>query len=172
MRWLFGALLAVCALCGAARADDKAVTPGAFVIERPTLLSLGFEWKISGDDNRNAVVAVTYRSHGESSWRQALPLFRMGGEFIAGPKPQYGGLNYYNYTVPPGFAGSVLNLEPDTEYDVHFVMSDPDGGRGEAEKTSRFAPASCRPRRRAATSIRSILSATKRRLVPMNSSGF
>ncbi|HZQ41565.1 MAG TPA: hypothetical protein VFA87_12245 [Rhizomicrobium sp.] len=135
MRWLFGALLAVCALCGPARADEKAVTPGAFVIERPTLLSLGFEWKITGDDNRNAAVAVTYRKRGESSWRQALPLFRMGGEFIAGPKPQYGGLNYYNYTVPPAFAGSVLNLQPDTDYEVHFVMSDPDGVRGEAEKT-------------------------------------
>ncbi len=56
----------------------------------------------------------------------------MGGEFIAGPKPQYGP-NYYNYTVPPGFAGSVLGLEPDTEYEVHFIMHDPDGGG--AEKT-------------------------------------
>jgi len=135
MRRLFWALLAVGVAAGAALADDKAVTPGAFVIERPTLLSLGFEWKISGDDNRNAAVAVTYRIRGESNWRPALPLFRMGGEFIAGPKPQYGGLNYYNYTVPPAFAGSVLNLQPDTEYEVHFAMSDPDGVRGAAEKT-------------------------------------
>jgi hypothetical protein len=29
----------------------------------------------------------------------------------------------------------VLNLQPDTEYEVHFAMSDPDGVRGEAEKT-------------------------------------
>src|ERR1700761_4653427 len=122
MRWLFGALLAVCALCGAARADDKAVTPGAFVIERPTLLSLGFEWKISGDDNRNAAVAVPYRSHGESSWRQALPLFRMGGEFIAGPKPQYGGLNYYNYTVPPAFGGSRVELPAHNGHQSHFFI--------------------------------------------------
>src|ERR1041385_5998283 len=109
------------------QAADNSVAPGAFVIERPTLKSLGFEWKISGDDNRNAAVAVTYRKTGASGWRQALPLFRMGGEFIAGPKPQFGGLNYYNYTVPPGFAGSVLNLDPDTEYEVHFIMTDPDG---------------------------------------------
>src|SRR5689334_11231733 len=83
------------------QAADNGVTPGAFVIERPTLKSLGFEWKISGDDNRNAAVAVTYRKTGAPVWRQALPLFRLGGEFIAGPKPQFGGLNYYNYTVPP-----------------------------------------------------------------------
>src|SRR3954452_10052519 len=101
MRRLLLAVTVFCALASGARAEN-AVTPGAFVIERPTLLSLGFEWKISGDDNRNAVVKVTYRKAGSGVWSQALPLFRMGGEFIAGPKPQYGP-NYYNYTVPPGF---------------------------------------------------------------------
>ncbi len=131
MRKILLAMAALAALTGEAAADN-AVTPGDFVIERPTLLSLGFEWKISGDDNRNAAVAVTYRKAGQGQWSPALPLFRMGGEFIAGPKPQFGP-NYYNYTVPPGFAGSVLNLQPDTEYEVHFVMSDPDGGA--AEKT-------------------------------------
>ena len=32
-----------------------------FVVEPPTLICLGFEWEISGDENRNATVAVTYR---------------------------------------------------------------------------------------------------------------
>jgi hypothetical protein len=125
----------ICGLAGRAEAADNAVAPGLFIVERPTLKSLGFEWKISGDDNRNAAVVVTYRKSGDAAWRPALPLFRMGGEFIAGPKPQYGGLNYYNYTVPPGFAGSVLNLQPDTEYEVHFAMRDPDGVIGAADKT-------------------------------------
>jgi len=133
MRRIFLAVAAVLAMTGEAAAEN-AVKPGDFVVERPTLLSLGFEWKISGDDNRNAAVAVTYRKAGEANWRPALPLFRMGGEFIAGPKPQFGP-NYYNYTVPPGFAGSVLNLQPDTEYEVHFVMRDTDGVDGTAEKT-------------------------------------
>ena len=135
MRKILLAMAALAALTGKAAADN-AVKPGDFVIERPTLLSLGFEWKISGDDNRNAAVQVTYRKTGSSGWSQALPLFRMGGEFIAGPKPQYGP-NYYNYTVPPGFAGSVLNLQPDTEYEVHFAMSDPDGGAAEKTVTVR-----------------------------------
>jgi len=39
-------------------AADK-VTSGEFYAERPTLVSLGFEWSISGDDNRNAAVAVS-----------------------------------------------------------------------------------------------------------------
>ena len=133
MRQILLVLAALLVLAGNAAAET-AVTPGEFVIERPTLLSLGFAWKINGDDNRNAAVAVTYRKPGEAKWRPALPLFRMGGEFIAGPKPQFGP-NYYNYTVPPGFAGSVLNLQPDTSYEVRLVMSDPDGVKGEAEKT-------------------------------------
>ena len=129
------AVAILCGLAGSACAAENAVVPGDFIVERPTLLSLGFEWKISGDENRNAAVAVTYRKTGESKWHTALPLFRIGGEFIAGPKPEFGGLNYYNYTVPPGFAGSVLNLQPDTEYEVHFAMRDPDGVTGDAEKT-------------------------------------
>ncbi len=133
MRKIFLAAAFLIALTGGAAAEN-AVAPGAFIIERPTLKSLGFEWKITGDDNRNASVAVTYRQKGARDWRQALPLFRIGGEFIQGPKPQFGP-NYYNYTVPPGFAGSVLGLQPDTEYEVHFLMRDPDGVTGEAEKT-------------------------------------
>ena len=33
------------------------------------------------------------------------------------------------------FAGSILDLEPDTEYEARFVMSDPDGVQGQREKT-------------------------------------
>jgi hypothetical protein len=134
MRTLFLAAAFLGGLTVSSLAADNAVTPGEFRIERPTLKSLGFEWKIAGDDNRNARVDVTYRKSGDKAWNLALPLLRIGGEFIAGPKPQFGP-NYYNYTVPPGFAGSVLNLEPDTSYEVHFAMHDPDGVGGEAERT-------------------------------------
>ena len=40
------------------------VTPGQFVVEPATLICLGFEWDISGDDNRNATVEVSYRAVG------------------------------------------------------------------------------------------------------------
>ena len=69
-------LLAIAMLCisvGIAQAAENAVKPGEFIVERPTLLSLGFEWKISGDDNRNAAVEVTYRRTGSGKWNQALP---------------------------------------------------------------------------------------------------
>ena len=45
-----------------AAADEAKVTPGEFVVEHPTLISLGFEWHIDGDANRNASVDVSFRS--------------------------------------------------------------------------------------------------------------
>ena len=35
----------------------------------PTLNALGVEWSITGDDNRNASVAVSFRARGENEWR-------------------------------------------------------------------------------------------------------
>ena len=134
MKRIWLGLIAALAMTVPAHAANN-VAPGVFVVERPTLLSLGFEWKITGDDNRNSSVAVSFRKKGESAWRKGMPLFRMGGELVVGPKPQHGDqVSYYNYTVPPGFAGSVLSLEPDTEYECRFVMTDPDGVTGQAEQ--------------------------------------
>jgi hypothetical protein len=123
------------ALAGAATAATKPVRAGAFTVERPTLVSLGFEWRIEGDDNRNAAVAVSYRKRGETAWRTGLPLLRLQGEVVSGGKPRnsdYG--RYYDYVAPNMFAGSLLNLEPGTEYECKFVLTDPDGVRGPAVK--------------------------------------
>jgi hypothetical protein len=108
---------------------------GDFVIEPPTLVSLGFEWHFSGDDNRNARVDVTYRKRGEQQWRKGLPLLRLQREQVSGGAPRDGGIHYFNYVAPNMFAGSLLNLEPDTEYECRFVLSDPDGVKGKVEKT-------------------------------------
>ncbi len=43
--------------------------------------------------------------------------------------------DYYSYVAPNMFAGSILNLEPDTGYECRFVLSDPDGVKGKAERT-------------------------------------
>ena len=107
-----------------------------FITEPPTLLSLGFEWRIDGDDNRNAAVAVSYRKKGEQTWKEGLPLLRIGNERI--------NENSLHYIVPNGFAGSIFDLEPATEYECRFVMSDPDGIDGKTENTvtvrTRFEP--------------------------------
>lgn len=100
--------------------------PGEFQIEHPTLLNLGFEWGIEGDANRNAVVDVRFREAGTTDWRAALPLLRIGGERVY--RDQY----QMSYTVPEGFAGSILNLEPGTAYECEFTLRDPDGVSGQA----------------------------------------
>jgi hypothetical protein len=95
-------------------------TPGELLIEPPTLLNLGFEWFIQGDTNRNAVVQVSYRKVGTSEWKPALPLLRLQGERIYAE-------SRVDVIAPNMFAGSILDLEPDTSYEARFVMSDPDG---------------------------------------------
>ena len=117
------------AACGADAADGTQA--GRFVVEHPTLLNLGFEWQIRGDANRNASVTVQYRQVNDPAWRPALPLLLIGGEKI------YREREHLNYTVPEGFAGSVLNLQPGTEYECRFELTDPDGVVGETIQTIR-----------------------------------
>ncbi|MCI0534739.1 MAG: hypothetical protein L0Z50_05880 [Verrucomicrobiales bacterium] len=111
--------------CGTASAQNATVA-ARFTVEHPTLLNLGFEWAIVGDANRDAEVAVQFRAVGEASWRPAMPLVRIGGERI------FRAREHLDYTVPEGFAGSILNLQPGTEYECRFSMTDPDGVTGEA----------------------------------------
>jgi len=62
-----------------------------------------------------------------------LPLFRMNGEKVTGPRPHFGDRNYYTFVAPNMFAVSLLNLAPDTAYEARFVLTDPDGVRGKSE---------------------------------------
>ncbi len=103
---------------------DK-VTSKNFFVEPPTLISLGFEWQIDGDDNRNASVAVSYRRKGDREWREGLPLLRIGNERL--------NENAIQYVTPNMLAGSIFDLEPDTEYECRFVLSDPDGVAGKSQ---------------------------------------
>jgi hypothetical protein len=125
---------------GGVLSAQNSTIAGDFTAEPPTLVSLGFEWRITGDDNRNAKVESFYRKKGESEWRPALPLMRLQREEI-GTAPPAGGGNaparypLFRYTAANMFAGSILNLDPDTEYECRFVLSDPDGVSGAAEKT-------------------------------------
>ena len=131
-------VLALIAVSSSVRATD-AVSAGQFVIEPATLICLGFEWDITGDDNRNATVDVSYRTSGQTTWMTGMPLLRMGGEqIIRAP-----------YTVPNRFAGSILDLQPDTDYEVRLTMKDPDGVTGRRSTTSRCGRARNRRPRRA-----------------------
>ena len=100
-------------------------TAGEFIAERPTLISLGFEWHIDGDDNHNAAVSVFYRKKGEQAWKEGLPLLRLDHERI--------NENALQYIVPNMFAGSIFDLDPGTDYECRLVLADPDGVDGKAE---------------------------------------
>ena len=107
---------------------QNSTKPGRFLVEHPTLLNLGFEWAIEGDANRNATVEVRFRKTGSTAWRPALPLLRIGGEHV------YRDRESMTYTVPQGFAGSILNLEPATSYECEFTLLDPDGVTGQSQQ--------------------------------------
>ena len=104
-------------------ADRNDIVPGRFFVDPPTLENLGFRWYVDGDKNRNATVAVAYRVKGAEEWREAQPMLRVRHEVVD-----------RGYRTGNLFAGSVLFLEPGTEYDVMFTMKDPDGGAPDAPK--------------------------------------
>ena len=69
------ALLLIGLLAGvsmAAATKQDPVEPGEFVIENPTLINLGFEWFIRGDDNRNAKVAPAFQKGGDGMSREQI----------------------------------------------------------------------------------------------------
>jgi hypothetical protein len=101
---------------------------GSFIVEPPTLLCVGFEWKINGDENRNASATVMFRRKGETLWKNGLPLLRIGGEKI------YGHDQPWVYTTPHMFAGSIFNLEPGTTYECRVKITDLDGVDGSIEQ--------------------------------------
>jgi hypothetical protein len=118
---------------GAAR-----VTPGDLVIDPPTLINLGFEWLIEGDANRNASVDVSFRKVGETTWRKGMPLVRLMGERVTQA-------NVFNLVLPNMFAGSILDLEPGSNYEARFVMADPDGVNGPAANATKTVTVRTRP---------------------------
>jgi hypothetical protein len=94
---------------------DNIVKPGSPVIDRPTITTLGVQLPITGDDNFNASVTVSYRAAGTPTWFTALPLFRVHPETVVG------------WTIQPQFAGSIFDLQPGTSYTIQLHVTDPDG---------------------------------------------
>ncbi len=117
------ALLA-CMFCVTAEAAPmNKVKAGELVIDPPTLINLGFEWVIQGDANRNAAVQVSYRRKGDTAWQAAMPLLRLQHERV------YQGEGVFNVEMPNMFAGSILDLQENTTYEVRLALNDPDGGK-------------------------------------------
>jgi hypothetical protein len=118
--------------CMLIRAED-ATLPGEITTPYPTITNLAVEWKISGDDNLNGIVEVKYRMVGQEIWWEAMPLVRVPPGY---PK----GLNSPLYRWENKHSGSILNLKPDTEYEIFLSLKDPDGGSGQQMVRTRTRP--------------------------------
>ena len=101
---------------GAAGNASEAAEP---VAEPATFHSLGVRWAVRGDANADAQIGVRYRPRAETRWREALPLFRTDPRSVSRENRVKGGWL---------FAGSILDLAPDTEYEMALALIDPDGG--------------------------------------------
>jgi hypothetical protein len=84
-------------------------------LDPPTVVSLGVQLLVSGDDDFDATVDVRYRKTGTTAWKSGPALFRVHPETVTGR------------TVPAQFAGSLFDLAPDTSYDIELHAVDPDG---------------------------------------------
>jgi len=108
-------------------------------LDPATMHSLGLYWIVQGDDNKNARIDVEYRKVSvdkPAAWLKGPPLFRVE----KGAHKNEKGKSALN--VPPEawlFAGSVLMLEPGTEYELHLVLIDPDGGNVEKTLSAKTA---------------------------------
>lgn len=98
-----------------ARAADTLVV-GQAKLDPPTIVALGVVLPITGDDNHNAKVTMRYRAAGRTSWRDALPLYRVRPETVPP-----------GWTPAPQFSGSIFDLAPDTAYEIKLHATDPDG---------------------------------------------
>src|SRR5690349_17095538 len=88
---------------GSAAVVRNRVDPGDLSVEPPTQTSVGIEWRIDGDDNRDASVRVYFRKVGDAQWRQGMYLFRLQGERTLEN-------NRFDVISPNMFAGSIIDL--------------------------------------------------------------
>ena len=124
---LAAAALVMTAMSAGAFGANSSAPAGEPVVEMPTLMSLGCYWIVKGDDNANARVDVEYRKAGAAKWAKAMPLFRVEKQ----SKQKAAANRAQPVKVPDDswmFAGSIVMLTPDTQYEVKLSLVDPDGG--------------------------------------------
>jgi len=139
LRRLLAAFALASAFVSAARAGENAAIPGDVQPEPSTLHCLAVRWPVKGDDNANAAVAVQFRKVGAAAWTQGFPLFRTLRTPTREQRNQWSFNGIPADRLPGGwiFAGSLVDLAPETDYEVKLSLQDPDGG--DTEKVLRMA---------------------------------
>jgi len=117
-------------------ANNDSTPAGEPVLEPPTLQSVGAYWMVQGDDNANAKLSMAWRKSGAQEWKKSMPMFRVekgapeGAMMSPGDNKGRGTL----LKIPRGtwlFAGSIVLLEQNTDYELRLSLEDPDGGHVE-----------------------------------------
>ncbi len=83
-----------------------------------TFNNISINYAIDGDDNLNSELAISYRLPGATSFSPAAMTVRAHPGLVID-----GVATTRNY-----LAGSVLFLDPNTDYEVRCILTDPDGG--------------------------------------------
>ena len=106
----------------------------------PAYENIGVHSHFSGDDNDNNSATLRYRPNGSSVWKAGVELYKdtrseviqvgLAGEPIEGP---YGVPNPYQNE----YRGIIFGLQPNTDYEVEVVYTDPDGVSGTARSVVR-----------------------------------
>jgi len=105
-----GTLVLLAGLAPASLASAQTALTAGQLRSATTIHSIGLEWGITGDSDRDASGTVQYRIQGASSWTPAFRLVRVA------------------LSPSNTLAGSIMFLAPGTTYEVSVEISDPDGG--------------------------------------------
>lgn len=84
--------------------------PGEVTTPYPTIINLGVEWNIQGDDNLNGTVTVQFRENETSDWKQGMPLRRIPAGKI------------YGFKWGNKHSGSIFDLNPNTLYEIKLTL--------------------------------------------------
>ena len=121
------AVVLTCGVSGAAEGISRAKSqtpPGEPVLEDATLHSLGAWWIVPADAQGKSRVEMAYRKVGDADWKPGMPMLAVR----PGDTTQVTHVAELN---PPDdarlFAGSVVKLAADTEYEMRLRLVRPDG---------------------------------------------
>lgn len=107
---------------GTTAASRNDTLPGRVTTPYPTIHHLAVEWEITGDDDLDGVVAVSFRKAGERGWREGFPLRRVPAGQSRTTTPVFTWKNRHS--------GSIFDLQPNTAYEIRLRLTDPDGVEG------------------------------------------
>lgn len=100
------------------------------VLYNPTFEHISVHVSIVGDDNLNSTLSIQYRKQNTTTWKPGAPTMR-AQPFLKVDGANLG-LNFH--------AGSVMFLNPNTNYEIQVTLTDPDGGSTTITNTVKTNP--------------------------------